>query len=297
MKKSKDFKFLGYDFKALSLPESVLNIVELKGTEPPFSKKLDLFNSGTFLCKSCGSSVFLAKSQFESSCGWPSFDDCIENKVIECLDNDGHRSEIICKNCHAHFGHVFYGESLTDKNTRYCVNSLSVEYIKSNFLEDSSEVIFAGGCFWGVEFLFNKLQGILKTEVGYIGGDTEKPTYNDVCSGSTGHIEAVRVVFDPKRLDFESLCKYFFEIHDPYQDNGQGPDIGSQYLSYIFYENNLQKEISNKVIKELLNIDKSKSLSTKIKKIEVFWPAEEYHQDYYLKTGKTPYCHIYKKKF
>lgn len=157
------------------------------------------------------------------------------------------------------------------------------------------EVIVAAGCFWGVQYYFNQLDGVVKTEVGYIGGETNSPTYNDVCTGSSGHYEGLRIVYDVAKIDYASVIKYFFEIHDPTQQNGQGPDIGAQYKSAIFYYDLQQKDIAIESISILIN--NGYDIATKLLPVDVFWRAEDYHQDYYSKNYKTPYCHKYVKKF
>lgn len=157
------------------------------------------------------------------------------------------------------------------------------------------EAIFAAGCFWGVEYFFKKLPGVLKTEVGYTGGHTEQPGYEEVCKGNTGHVESIRVIYDPEKISYENLVRYFFEIHDPTQENGQGPDIGTQYLSIIFYYNAIQKQSAQILIKQLEA--KNYHIATKILPVRIFHRAETYHQDYYEKAGTTPYCHRYIKRF
>jgi peptide-methionine (S)-S-oxide reductase/peptide methionine sulfoxide reductase msrA/msrB len=156
---------------------------------------------------------------------------------------------------------------------------------------------FAGGCFWGVEYFFEKLDGVKSAISGYMGGVTLNPSYREICTGNTGHLEVVEITFDNTIVDFETLAKLFFEIHDATQTNGQGPDLGSQYLSAIFCNNEEQKNISLKLIK-LLEI-KGYKIATKlfITNNTPFFEAEEYHQDYYFKHNKTPYCHGYKSKF
>ena len=149
--------------------------------------------------------------------------------------------------------------------------------------------IFAGGCFWGVEYLLKDAKGVLETTVGYTGGHKANPSYEEVCYNNTGHAEAVEVVFDPAQTDFETLCRLFFEIHDPTQVNRQGPDRGDQYRSAVFYTSEEQKAIAEKLIKELEA--KGYKVATEVKPAKRFWKAEEYHQDYYEKTGKAPYCH------
>ena len=154
---------------------------------------------------------------------------------------------------------------------------------------------FAGGCFWGVEYYFNKEKGVLDALSGFMGGHTKNPTYQDICYKDTGHLEVVEVNYNPSVVSYENLAKLFFEIHDPTQVNGQGPDIGSQYLSAVFVSNNKEKEIVEKLINQLES--KGMHVVTKILMKQEFYIAEDYHQYYYQKTGKTPYCHTYIKKF
>lgn len=282
--------------KTASLTPIVLTVVSEKGTERPFTGEYDDFGeSGTYLCRQCGLPLFRSQTKFHSGCGWPSFDEEIVNAISYQTDADGRRTEILCSRCHAHLGHVFSGEQFTDKNTRHCVNSLSLDFVNDQTVKDTEEAIFAAGCFWGVEYYLKKLPGVLKTEVGYTGGKKLNPTYDDVCAHDTGHVEAIRVVYDPTKISYENLVKYFFEIHDFSQTNGQGPDIGEQYLSRIFYYDDAQKGIAQKIIHELEL--KNYSVATKLLPVSTFWRAEKYHQDYYAKTGKQPYCHRYEKKF
>ena len=266
-------------------------IIIYKGTEAPFSGKYnDNFKNGLYLCKRCGKALFESAAKFKSDCGWPSFDEQIGGAVKWQSDADGQRTEIICANCGAHLGHVFSGEGLTEKNTRFCVNSISMD-----FVPDGQQAIFAGGCFWGVEYYFKNASGVISTTVGYTAGTTEKPTYEQVCTDKTGHAEAIEVVYDPNKTSYGNLAKLFFEIHDFTQLNRQGPDIGTQYRSGIYHLNGQQKETAEKLVQILKQ--KGYDVKTEIEEAGTFWPAEQYHQDYYTKTGKTPYCHIYKKIF
>ncbi|MCP4632009.1 MAG: bifunctional methionine sulfoxide reductase B/A protein [candidate division Zixibacteria bacterium] len=272
-------------------------IIVNKGTEAPFSGKYYKHNDdGTYSCKQCGTSLYESGDKFDSECGWPSFDDAIPGTVKQQPDTDGSRTEIVCANCGGHLGHVFFGEGLTNKNTRFCVNSLSLGFEPMDKKSDkSTTAYFAGGCFWGTEHHFKIAKGVISTTVGYMGGDNNDPSYKQVCSGTTGHAEAMEVIFDPAVTDFETLARLFFEIHDPTEVNRQGPDIGTQYRSVIFYNNDEQKSISEKLIKILK--DKGYDVATQLVKADKFWEAEDYHQDYYSKTGKTPYCHVYQKRF
>lgn len=167
----------------------------------------------------------------------------------------------------------------------------------SNNRKAEAIAYFAAGCFWGVEYLFKKEPGVISTSVGYMGGNVEQPTYRDVCGGETGHAEVLRVIFDPARVSYDQLCRLFFEIHDFTQVNRQGPDVGEQYRSEIFTTSSEQQKTAEAVLDEL----KARGFSpaTRITSaVDVpFWPAEEYHQDYYTKTGKTPYCHARKRLF
>lgn len=262
-----------------------------KGTERPFSGKFCQHSEkGIYICRQCGSPLFLSENKFDAGCGWPSFDKEIDGSVTYSLDADGHRTEITCSHCGGHLGHVFKGEGFTPKDTRHCVNSLSL-----SFASEIQTAVFAGGCFWGVEHLMKDLDGVLGIECGYTGGKTQSPSYQDVCTGTTGHFEAVRISFDPAQTSYETLAKLFFEIHDPTQTNGQGPDIGQQYQSAIFYTTPEQKETAEKLIGILK--DKGYSVATQVLPLDTFWPAEEYHQQYYQKKGTQPYCHIKVKRF
>lgn len=283
-------------FKSASLTPFQLSIIRDKGTEHPFTGEYESFDEGgTYLCRQCGLALFRAQTKFHSGCGWPSFDQEIAGTIIQRPDPDGKRTEIICARCEGHLGHVFHGEYFTAKNTRYCVNSFSLDFVNDLTVLDTEEAIFAAGCFWGVEYYFKKLPGILKVEVGYSGGHQLNPSYDMVCSGLSGHFEVVRVLYDPHRLNYKQVAKYFFEIHDPTQMNGQGPDLGEQYLSVIFYFNNVQKNVATQLI--MLLKQNGYDVATVLRPVSVFWPAEKYHQNYYQKTGKQPYCHHYEKRF
>lgn len=158
-----------------------------------------------------------------------------------------------------------------------------------------AKAIFASGCFWGTQYYMVKIEGVLKTTAGYTGGFVDDPTYEQVSSGETGHVEAVEVEYDPKRVSYEELAKMFFETHDPTQAGGQGPDIGSQYQSKIFYGNETERLIAEKLI-SMLEM-KGMEIATKVEPASKFWPAENYHQNYYDLKGTTPYCHVYRKLF
>jgi peptide methionine sulfoxide reductase msrA/msrB len=162
--------------------------------------------------------------------------------------------------------------------------------------EPATEVaIFAGGCFWGVEHFLEKAPGVISATSGYTGGATKNPTYEQVCTDITGHAEAVKVVYDPARTSYEALARLFFETHDPTAVNSQGPDAGTQYRSAIFYMNDQQKTIADKLIKQLC--DKGYKVATEVEPASTFYPAEEYHQDYLDKHPDRPDCHIFTPRF
>ncbi len=279
-------------------PEEERVIVN-KGTEMPFTGEYYTHTAkGTYTCKRCGTALYRSSDKFDAGCGWPSFDDAIPGAVKRSLDADGMRTEITCAKCGGHLGHVFEGEHFTEKNTRHCVNSISMSFVPDSAqvaLVKTERAYFAGGCFWGTEHLLEQQKGVISAVSGYMGGTKENPTYREVCDGTTGHAETVEVVFDPTRTDYETLARYFFEIHDPTQIDRQGPDIGDQYRSAIFVTSAEQRA----VIEKLIGLLKTKGYKvvTEIANADKFWPAEQYHQDYYNYTGKEPYCHFYTKRF
>jgi peptide-methionine (S)-S-oxide reductase len=151
---------------------------------------------------------------------------------------------------------------------------------------------FGAGCFWGVEERFRQTRGVVDTEVGYAGGRTESPTYEQVCSHTTGHAEVVQVKYDPEQISYEELLTVFFEMHDPTQVNRQGPDVGDQYRSVIFYHTDEQKAAAEQRKNELNASGRyTRPVATKIEAAPTFWPAEDYHQEYFAKRGGGA-CHF-----
>lgn len=270
-------------------------VMESKGTEQPFSGEYcNMDAKGIYLCKRCGAALYRSEEKFASHCGWPSFEGEISGAVKHIPDADGRRTEIVCQSCQGHLGHVFEGEGYTPKNVRHCVNSVSLEFKPASDLA-RARAVFASGCFWGTEYHFARAPGVLETHVGYVGGHIDTPTYKEVCAGATGHYEAVEVIFDSTRTNFETLAKLFFETHDFGQEGGQGPDIGPQYKSAIFCQSLEEVETSQNLIRLLK--EKGMPVATEIKGDARFWRAEESHQKYYFKNAKTPYCHVFRKVF
>jgi peptide methionine sulfoxide reductase msrA/msrB len=268
-----------------------------KGTERAFSGKYVHTNEdGIYTCKVCDAPLYRSGDKFDSHCGWPSFDDAIPGAIKEVPDADGRRIEIVCANCGAHMGHVFKGEKLTAKNVRHCVNSVSLNFQKKKVHTPTlKKAYFAGGCFWGVEYYLEKIGGVKEVTSGFMGGHLKNPGYYDVVRKDTGHIETVEVVYDPSKVSYETLAKTFFEIHDPTQEGGQGPDIGSQYISAIFVSSKEERETIERLVKVLEG--KGFKIATKIMPKTPFYSAETYHQDYYERKGSKPYCHRKVKRF
>lgn len=286
----------GEEMKYNELNSAEERVIVHRGTERPFSGKYyQNKENGTYICKRCGATLYRSEDKFDAHCGWPSFDDEIPGAIKRVPDADGRRTEIICNNCGAHLGHVFTGEKMTGKDIRHCVNSISLNFIPAQEKVQTKKAYFAGGCFWGTEYLFQNAEGVISSRVGYMGGRKQDPTYREVCGGSTGHTEAIEVVYDPAETTYEKLARLFFEIHDPTQVNRQGPDIGEQYRSAIFYLDKEQKQTAEKLIRILG--EKGYEIATELTPAGTFWEAEEYHQDYYRNRGGSPYCHTRKEIF
>lgn len=282
------------------LTDEEKHVIADKGTERPFAGRYwNHFAPGHYVCRQCGAKLYTSDSKFESHCGWPSFDDEIPGAVKRVPDADGRRTEIVCARCGGHLGHVFTGENFTAKDTRHCVNSVSIVFVPAGATTQpharTEEAVFAGGCFWGVEHWFQAQPGVISATSGYTGGDVARPTYQQVCTGTTGHAEAVRVLFDPAKVSYEQLARLFFEIHDPTELNRQGADVGSQYRSAVFYGSAQQKAAAEKLIAIL----KAKGLNvvTEVTPAGAFYPAEEYHQDYLDKHPDRPSCHARVERF
>jgi len=261
-----------------------------KGTEAPFSGEYyDHFEEGVYVCKRCDTPLFRSTDKFDGGCGWPSFDDEIEGAVREVPDSDGSRTEILCENCGAHLGHMFTGEGFTTKDTRHCVNSISLEFIPAEAAGNYEKVVLGGGCFWCVEAVFDGVEGVVEATSGYAGGTTVNPSYEEVCSENTGHAEVVSVEYDPREVSLEELLDIFFTAHDPTSKDWQGNDVGTQYRSVILYKSEDQKAVVETYIDEAGG-DYEQSIVTEVAKLDSFFPADDYHQNYYENNPDKPYC-------
>ncbi|MGE5425727.1 MAG: bifunctional methionine sulfoxide reductase B/A protein [Bacillota bacterium] len=277
------------------LNEEEDRIISGKGTEKPFSGIYDdFFQEGVYLCRRCNALLYEAKDKFDAGCGWPSFDDEVTGAVRRSPDPDGLRTEISCSSCGAHLGHVFTGEKQTAKDTRHCVNSLSMRFIPWDYKAgEVAEAYFAGGCFWCLEAVFQMIKGIDEVSSGYSGGQIDKPTYERVSLGDTGYAETVRIDYNEAEISFKRLLEVFFSVHDPSTYNRQGNDIGTQYRSVIFYKTWRQRQEARKMIEEL---DEKRIFGGKIVTELVpfiqFYPAEEEHKEYYRKHPERGYCRL-----
>lgn len=285
-----------------SLTKEQYEVLRKCGTEAPFSGEYnDFWEEGVYVCAGCGTPLFLSDTKYEHNTGWPSFTSPVDETHIEYKDDYSllaKRVEVRCSVCGGHLGHVF-DDGPEPTYLHYCINSASLKFQSGTSAKSADPApakdaagtaTFAAGCFWGVEYKLGRIPGVTSTVVGYTGGRTVDPTYEEVCTDKTGHAEAVRVTFDPERLSYGELVRRFFELHDPTQVDRQGPDRGRQYRSAIFFHDESQRAEARKIMDELEASGKyKKRLATELVPAAAFFKAEEYHQKYYEKHGIVCY--------
>jgi peptide methionine sulfoxide reductase msrA/msrB len=289
-------------------------VTQHEGTEPAFNNKYwNEKRPGIYVDVTTGEPLFSSLDKYDSGTGWPSFTKSINEKSIDKkLDPGilGDRTEVRSKTGNAHLGHIFDDGPKDKGGKRFCINSAALKFIPLEEMEKAGygeymstfngalssqpveTAVLAGGCFWGVEELIRKLPGVISTEVGYTGGNSETPIYATVKTGSTGHAESIEVKFDPTKLSYKDLLQFFFRIHDPTTVNQQGNDKGTQYRSAIFFANEQQKKMAEEVKAAVEKAGKwKKPIVTEIVPLKKFYSAESFHQDYLQKNPGGYTCH------
>jgi peptide methionine sulfoxide reductase msrA/msrB len=277
------------------------------GTEPAFQNEYwNETRPGIYVDANTGKALFSSLDKYDSGSGWPSFTKPINDSLIkEKIDLSGGMVRTEVKTDASHLGHVF--PDGPNGSNRYCVNSAALKFIPYEDLEKEGyadykklfpyeEAVLAGGCFWGIEYLIENQTGVIEAISGYSGGNTTDPSYKQVSTGTTGYAESVLVIFDPRVISYKQLLDVFWRAHDPTQLDRQGPDVGNQYRSAIFYMNDEQKKIAEKSKAEF---DASgvfdKPAVTQIVPFTNFYKAEDYHQNYVL-NHPGYVCHTLRKE-
>jgi len=288
------------------LSEEQFRVLRSSGTERPFcGALLDNKKAGVYTCAGCGLPLFASNAKFESGTGWPSFFQPIApGNVAERTDRSHGmvRTEVNCARCDGHLGHAF-DDGPRPTGLRFCLNSESLAFTDAEHLADLADpaasasprdakqaadapgetrtAVFAGGCFWCVEAVFEELEGVVEAVSGYSGGDAATADYEAVCSGDTGHAEAVRIEYEPAKITFEDLLRVHLATHDPTTLNRQGADVGPQYRSAVFYADEDERARAERVLAEAAESGAFRGpIVTTLEPLGAFYPAEPYHQNY-----------------
>ncbi|MEI8295825.1 MAG: peptide-methionine (S)-S-oxide reductase MsrA [Alphaproteobacteria bacterium] len=283
------------------LSDAVYRVCRKRNTEKAFSGQYDKFNQkGTYACACCGGDypLFSSDAKFDSGTGWPSFWEPISPNSVELVAEDnlslnhyyGAKIEVRCNRCGSHLGHVFNDGPADKTGKRYCMNSVALAFtpsykeVKETNPAPTEEVaIFAGGCFWCGESVFEDLPGVISVISGFTGGASANPTYEDVSAGGTGHLESIQITFNPQKISYEQLLDVFWHNVDPFDPDGQFCDKGDSYKAAIFYKSKAQQEKAETSKKKLQASFKS-PIVTGVREAERFYPAEDYHQSYAKKN-------------
>ncbi|WP_420385709.1 bifunctional methionine sulfoxide reductase B/A protein [Roseivirga sp.] len=272
------------------LSSEQFQIARLKGTERAGSGEFcERHEPGLYGCVCCGTPLFDSRVKFESGTGWPSFTQPVKENAIKYEKDTSYgmvRVEIMCNTCDAHQGHVF-PDGPEPSGLRYCVNSASMQLLSTELTEATA--IIGGGCFWCTEAVFQRVQGVIKVESGFAGGQIKNPTYREVVSGRTNHAEVIRITYNPKELTYADLLRIFFATHDPTTLNRQGYDTGSQYRSIIIAADEEDLKTAEEIKTEMTQYFDD-PIVTEITGPAAFYPAEDYHQNYFNDNPNQPYC-------
>ncbi len=322
-----DYGVEGWDRK---LTDNQFYVLRQKGTERAFTGALlENKQAGVYICAGCNLPLFASDSKFKSGTGWPSFFTPIaKENVAELRDETAGmvRVEVLCARCDGHLGHVFE-DGPQPTGLRYCLNSESLRFTRNDAVnaltadaygaplgevevakEDiavlpkavqdvaltekagEAKLVLAGGCFWCTEGIFESVDGVKSVVSGYIGGDPERADYKAVCTGTTGHAEAIEITYDPAKRSVGDLLRVFFSTHDPTTKDMQYPDRGTQYRSAVFYKDDAEKALTDAYIQQL-NAAKAFTdpIVTTLEPLSEFFPAEAYHQDFLKQNSDHPY--------